>query len=61
MENAKPSGLWYLVPLFFGVVGGIVAYVGVKDEDEEMAKFLLSFVILWGVVLKTITFAVYLS
>lgn len=37
----KPTALWYLVPFFFGIIGGLIAYVGVKNEDEEMAKNLL--------------------
>jgi len=28
-----PTKLWYLVPLFFGIFGGIIGYVAVKDED----------------------------
>jgi len=38
-----PTKLWYLVPLFFGIFGGIIGYVAVKDEDIEMAKNILFF------------------
>jgi hypothetical protein len=34
----SPSAWWYLLPLFFGILGGIIAYVYVKDGDSEMAK-----------------------
>lgn len=37
----KPSSAWWLVPLFFGIIGGLIAYVGVKDEDEDFAYALL--------------------
>jgi len=41
--SGKPSILWFLVPFFFGIIGGIVSYVGVKDDDENMAATLLFF------------------
>jgi hypothetical protein len=52
-----PSFLWYLVPLFFGVLGGIVGYVAIKDKDENMALGLLLFGIFWTV----IVFVLYLT
>jgi len=45
-----PSPIWYLVPFFFGVLGGIVGYVAVKDKDENMAFGLLLFGIIWTVI-----------
>ena len=49
-ERGGPSGLWYLVPLFFGLIGGIIAYAAVKDEDESMASacLLLGFIIFFA-------------
>lgn len=38
---AEPTKLWYLVPLLFGLIGGLIGYVGVKDENEGMAIQLL--------------------
>jgi len=38
-EPAKrPSKAWYLVPIFFGIVGGLVMYLVLKDTDRKMAK-----------------------
>jgi uncharacterized membrane protein len=43
----KPTAAWYLVPFFFGILGGIVGYVAVKDDDKGMANNLLIFGIVW--------------
>jgi len=51
IEISGPGILWYLIPLFFGILGGIVAYIGVKDDDKEMANNLLIFGIVWTIVL----------
>jgi hypothetical protein len=32
-----PSNLWYLVPILFSILGGLIAYIAVKDRDEGMA------------------------
>lgn len=34
----KPSRAWYLVPIFFGIIGGLVMYLVLKDENKKMAK-----------------------
>jgi len=56
VTKGKPTLLWYLVPIIFSLLGGLIAYVGVKGEDEEMAKnllfvgfivFIIQFLILW--------------
>lgn len=47
----SPDKAWWLVPFLFGILGGIVAYVAVKDDDREMADNLLIFGILWTVAL----------
>jgi hypothetical protein len=47
---SKPSALWYLVPLFFGLIGGILGYVGTKSEDPDLAGNLLIFGILWTLI-----------
>jgi hypothetical protein len=37
----KPTGAWYLAPLIFGLIGGILGYVAVKNDDPDMANNLL--------------------
>jgi uncharacterized membrane protein YvbJ len=39
--QTKPTSLWYLLPVCFSVLGGIIGYVAVKDENKKMADDLL--------------------
>lgn len=48
------SDFWYLLPIVFGLLGGIIGYVGVKDRDPDMARNIL----LIGFVLTLIGFVV---
>jgi RNA polymerase subunit RPABC4/transcription elongation factor Spt4 len=34
----KPSAIWYLVAFLFGLIGGLISYVAVKDKDKSMAN-----------------------
>jgi len=54
----KPSELWYLAPFFLGIIGGLVGYVAVKDDDKGMANNLLIFGIVMTVVLVFVTLAI---
>ncbi|MEM3577644.1 MAG: hypothetical protein QXX51_04225 [Candidatus Bathyarchaeia archaeon] len=47
----KPSTAWYLVAFLFGLIGGIIGYLGTKDRDEDMAIDLLVFGIIGEFVL----------
>lgn len=56
----RPSRAWYLAPLFPSIVGGLIGYVAVKDEDKGMADnllllgflvFFLNLLVLWSLFL----------
>lgn len=34
----KPTKLLYLAPIFMGLLGGILMYIAVKDQNQEMAN-----------------------
>jgi predicted amidophosphoribosyltransferase len=36
--KARKSRWWYLLPIFFSVIGGIIAYLILKDDDKPLAK-----------------------
>src|SRR5207247_6966406 len=44
------SGAWYLLPLFFGIIGGIIAWAVNRDKDPGRARNLLIFGVLWTVI-----------
>jgi len=37
-EPEKPTRLLWLVPIFMGLLGGILMYIAVKDQDQEKAN-----------------------
>ena len=36
-ENQR-SNWWYLVPIFLGIIGGIIAYFALRNDDRQKAK-----------------------
>jgi hypothetical protein len=38
LPSRKRSNRWYLVPIFAGVIGGIIAYFILRDDDPKKAK-----------------------
>jgi xanthine/uracil permease len=32
------SGLWYLLPIIFGIFGGIIAWFVIRDDDPKKAS-----------------------
>ena len=32
------SNWWYLLPIFLGVIGGIIAYFAIRKDDRKKAK-----------------------
>jgi len=42
-SSTKTSGAWWLLPLFFTWVGGVIAWLVVREKDKPKAKRLLIF------------------
>lgn len=39
MHSEKPrSNWWYLLPIFLGLIGGIIAYFVIRKDDPKKAK-----------------------
>lgn len=39
MEHVKSrSNMWYLLPIFVGLIGGIIAYLVLRHNDPKKAK-----------------------
>ncbi|MBT4327377.1 MAG: signal peptidase I [Candidatus Nitrosopelagicus sp.] len=47
------SPFWYLLPIFFGIVGGIIAYLILKNMDSQKAKRALAIGIIISIPLFT--------
>ena len=53
----KRSNWWYLVPLLFGIIGGIIGYYALRRDDPQKAKKCL-----WvGIILTAINVIVNIS
>ena len=37
-EERTRSSWWYLLPIFIGVLGGIIAYFAIRRDDPRKAK-----------------------
>jgi hypothetical protein len=37
-QGVKPSAAWYLLPIFFSIIGGIIAWACIRERDPGMAK-----------------------
>ncbi len=56
MEIRKRSSFWFLLPIFFNIIGGVIAYFIIKDDDPSKAKNCL-----WlGIILSAISIAIFL-
>lgn len=38
MQVKKRSSFWFLLPILFSIVGGIIAYFIIKEDDPKKAK-----------------------
>ena len=52
--QTRKSRWWYLLPIFFGIIGGIIAYLVLKDDDKTLAKNCLYL----GIILTVIGFVI---
>ena len=51
------SAWWYLVPILFSIIGGVIAYFVIKDDDPKKAKnCLIIGLVLFAISLITIPF-----
>ena len=51
------SAAWWLLPIFFSFIGGIIAWVCVKDTDPRMARNCL----ILGIILTVVPGALYIG
>lgn len=52
------SSMWYLVPLLFGFLGGIVAWAVNKDRNPKKARKMMIFGIVWSVLIMVLFFLI---
>jgi 4-hydroxybenzoate polyprenyltransferase len=55
MEVKRRSAWWFLLPILFNVIGGVIAYFVIKEDDPKRAKNCL----LLGIILSAIGFALF--
>ena len=39
---------WYLAPIILGILGGLIAYLALRNDDLQKAKKSLYFGLIWG-------------
>jgi peptidoglycan/LPS O-acetylase OafA/YrhL len=54
-KKGKGYYLWLLVPLFFALVGGILAFLAVRDRDKEFAYICLGLGVFMSIVYAAVT------
>ena len=37
-KKRKRSKWWFLLPIFFDIVGGLIAYFVLKEDDKQLAR-----------------------
>ena len=51
MEPEKQrSNWWYLLPIFLGIIGGIIAYFALRKDDRQKAKICLYLSLILGAI-----------
>ena len=46
----EPYGAMWVIPIFLGLLGGILAYIALKDHDQRRANDMMSYGIMSSVV-----------
>ena len=42
MAAERTRSLWWvLLPIFLGIIGGVIGYFALKNDDQKLAKFIL--------------------
>ncbi|MEO9277252.1 MAG: hypothetical protein ABI340_05695 [Nitrososphaera sp.] len=55
MQVKRRSSFWFLLPIFFNVIGGVIAYFVIKEDDPGKAKNCLYL----GIILAVIPFVLF--
>lgn len=51
MSSERVKSLWWiLLPIFLGIIGGIIGYFVLKNDDHKLAKFCLHLSILLTII-----------
>ncbi len=57
MSNERNRSLWWtLLPILLGIIGGVIGYFALKNDDPRLSKFCLQL----GIVLTVIQLVIYL-
>jgi 2-hydroxy-6-oxonona-2,4-dienedioate hydrolase len=59
--NVKRSRLWYLLPIFLGVIGGVAAYFYLRASDPTLAKSSLWLGIILSAIVASLALAIYIA
>ncbi len=60
-KKKRRSRLWYLLPIFLHIIGGLIAYFILRGSDHALAKNSLWLGIILSAVATTLALAVYLA
>jgi len=66
----RPTGALYLLPIFMGLLGGVLMYIAVKDQDQGMANSgmwvgviltffqVVAFLFYWGTIISLLPISI---
>ena len=56
VPSERISGWWWLLPFFLTWIGGLIAYIVIKDRNPKTARKMLIFGLVWGFVAVAVYF-----